>query len=365
MFRMQPEPSDERDDLLQRLLEEAHLLGSRLAQSHQRTADAVGIGVTDLLCLEMVSAGEPLTAGQLAEQVGLTPGAVTGVLDRLERGGFIERERDPEDRRRILVRLDPTRQRDMARLLDPLAGALAEVTVDTSDADLRRITDFLARLHPAIASELARLRPKNAVRDTGPTTVLPRHELAEARLEVAAGLFDVVVTSGRLGDDLLRSTFDGQQPRIQRDGAAVTIRQRRLSSYFGWAGPGVIRLNDEVVWDVAFSGGSLRLQLELRDLSLSGLSLRGGHKLAARLPPPVGTVAVELTGGMAETKLERPPGVPLRVAVRGGVHQLAVDDLRLHAAERTGWQTPDFAGSQNRYDVIVAGGVSQLTIGSW
>lgn len=362
---MQPPPSDERDELLRRLLGEAHLLGSRLAQSHQRTADAVGIGVTDLLCLEVVGAGEPLTAGQLADQVQLTPGAVTGVLDRLERGGFIKRERDAEDRRRVLVRLDPARQRDMARLLDPLAGALAEVTAGTSDAELALMADFMARLHPAIAAELERMRPRSHVKVTSATTVVPRLSLAEARLQVAAGLFDVVLASGAMGDDLLRSTFDGQQPRVEQSGATVTLRQRLLSLYFGWAGPGVIRLNDDVAWGLAFTGGSLRLKLDLKGLRLSGLSVRGGHQLAATLPVPVGTVSVELTGGMADTKLERPRGIPLRVAVRGGVHQLAVDDLRLQAAERTGWQTPDYEGSQNRYDVTVTGGVSQLTIGSW
>jgi DNA-binding MarR family transcriptional regulator len=362
---MQPQSRDERDELLQRLLRETHLLGSRLAQSHQRTADAVGIGVTDLLCLEMVSAGEPLTAGQLAEQVQLTPGAVTGVLDRLERGGFVKRERDPEDRRRILVRLGPARQRDMARLLDPLAGALAEITAGMSEGDLRQITDFLARLHPAIASELARLRPKNTARDTGPTTTVPRATLAEARLEVTAGLFDVVVASGPMGGDLVRTTFDGQQPRLEQEGATVTLRQRLLSIYFGWAGPGVIRLNDAVAWDIALRGGSYRVQLKLEDLRLSSLTLRGGDEVKATLPAPLGTVMVAVSGGVNDIKLERPRGVPLRVAVRGGAARLAVDDLRLTAADMTGWQTTGFEDSADRYDITFTGGANKLTIGSW
>lgn len=362
---MQPRFPHDRDELLQRLLRETHLLGSRLAQSHQRTADAVGIGVTDLLCLEIVSAGEPLTAGQLAEQVHLTPGAVTGVLDRLERGGFIKRERDPDDRRRILVRVDPARQRDMARLLDPLAGALAEITTGVPDADLRKITEFLARLHPAIAAELARLRPKNAVSNTGPTTAVPRSTLAEARLEVTAGLFDVVLTAGQMGGDLVRTTFDGQQPRLEQHGATVTLRQRLLSIYFGWAGPGVIRLNDAVVWELALRGGSYRVQLKLADVRLSSLTLRGGDAISATLPAPLGTVEVDVSGGVNDIKLERPQGVPLRVAVRGGAARLAVDDLRLSAADMTGWQTPGFDESPDRYDITFTGGANKLTIGSW
>lgn len=362
---MQQNLLEERDELLQRLLREAHRLGSRLAQSHQRTADAVGIGVTDLLCLEMISAGEPVTAGQLAEQVQLTPGAVTGVLDRLERGGFIKRERDPKDRRRLLVRVDPARQRDMSRLLDPLAGALAEITVEVPDAELRAFTDFLARLHPAIATELARLRPRNTVRTDAATSVVPRAALAEARLEVAAGLFDVVVTSAARAEELLRSTFDGQQPRVEQEGATVTLRQRRLSLYFGWAGPGVIRLNDAVAWDLAFRGGSYRLQLKLGDLRLSGLTLRGGDDVHVTLPAPLGTVEVAVSGGVNDITFERPRGVPVRVAVRGGAARLAIDDLKLSAADQTGWQTPGFEEAPDRYDITFTGGANKLTIGAW
>lgn len=365
MFAVQPHDSDDRDELLQRLLREAHLLGSRLAQSHQRTADAVGIGVSDLLCLEMISSEEPATAGRLAELVQLTPGAVTGILDRLERAGFIKRDRDPEDRRRILVRLDPARQRDMARLLDPLAGALAEITTGMSDADLRRVTAFMARLHPAIATELERMRPRNAVRTDAATGVVPRAALDEARLEVAAGLFDVVVAAGAKGDDLLRSTFDGQQPRIEQDGATVTLRQRRLSLYFGWAGPGVVRLNDAVAWELAFRGGSYRLRLKLEDLRLSRLTLRGGDDVNATLPAPQGTVEVAVSGGVNDITFERPRGTAVRVAVRGGAARLAIDDLRLFAADQTGWQTPGYEDSPDRYDITFTGGANRLTIGSW
>lgn len=362
---MQADLPEDRDELLQRLLEEAHVLGSRLAQSHQRTAEAVGVGVTDLLCLEMISANEPVTAGKLAELVQLTPGAVTGVLDRLERGGFIKRDRDPEDRRRLVLRLDPARQRDMARLFDPLAGALAEITPEMPDADLRRVAGFIARLHPAIATELARLRPRSAVSTDAGVSVVPRTALAEARLEVAAGLFDVVVASGTAGDELIRSTFDGQQPRIEQAGATITVRQRRLSYYFGWAGPGIIRLNDTVVWDLTFRGGSYRLELKLQDLRLSSLTLRGGDKVSATLPPPFGTVPVAVSGGVNDITFERPRGVPVRVAVRGGAARLAIDDLRLSAADQTGWQTPGYEESPDRYDITFKGGANKLTIGSW
>lgn len=366
MFAMQAQGSEDRDELLQRLLREVHLLGARLAQSHQRTADAVGIGVTDLLCLGMISAGEPVTAGRLAELVQLTPGAVTGILDRLERGGFIKRDRDPEDRRRVLVRLDPERQRDMAQLLDPLAGALGEVTADLPEGELRQITDFLARLRSATTAELVRMRPRNTVHPGSATTVISRASVSRARLEIAAGLFDVTVSAGDLGDDLLHSTFDGQQPRIEREGATVTVRQRRLSAYFGWAGPGVIRLHDGVAWDLELRGGSYRLALQLQDLPhLRSLTLRSGTKVSALLPAPVGTVGIAVSGGFNDLTLERPEGVPVRVTAHGGVSQLGVDDLRVAAADQTDWRSPGYDEAADRYDITLTGGVSKLSVGSF
>jgi DNA-binding MarR family transcriptional regulator len=68
-------------------------------------ADRLGINTTDLLCLDLIEQNGRLTAGRLAELAGLTTGAVTGVIDRLERVGYARRLRDESDRRRVLVEL--------------------------------------------------------------------------------------------------------------------------------------------------------------------------------------------------------------------------------------------------------------------
>jgi DNA-binding MarR family transcriptional regulator len=73
----------------------------------QAVADAIGINRTDMRCLDVISREGPVPAGRLAEETGLTTGAITTVLDRLERGGFARRVRDPDDRRRVLVELTP------------------------------------------------------------------------------------------------------------------------------------------------------------------------------------------------------------------------------------------------------------------
>jgi DNA-binding MarR family transcriptional regulator len=68
-------------------------------------AERLGINTTDLLCLDLIEQNKRLTAGRLAELAGLTSGAVTGVLDRLERLGYARRMRDEQDRRRVFVEL--------------------------------------------------------------------------------------------------------------------------------------------------------------------------------------------------------------------------------------------------------------------
>src|SRR6476619_4044898 len=81
--------------------------GSIMQLLGQVSAERIGINVTDLNCLNIVALTGPMTAGELARATGLTTASITGVLDRLEEGGFVRRERDPKDRRRVSVKLNP------------------------------------------------------------------------------------------------------------------------------------------------------------------------------------------------------------------------------------------------------------------
>ncbi|MEV0680951.1 MarR family transcriptional regulator [Actinosynnema sp. NPDC050436] len=71
---------------------------------HSRVAEQMGLSPTDEKCLDLaLRADEPITAGRIAELSGLSTGAVTGVIDRLEKAGYVRRVRDPHDRRKVLV----------------------------------------------------------------------------------------------------------------------------------------------------------------------------------------------------------------------------------------------------------------------
>ena len=118
-----------------------------LVSSYEATED-VGVSPTDLGALCLLLLHGPAPAGRLAELTGLTTGAITGVVDRLEKGGFVRREVDPADRRKVIVVPDPGRvERDLFPHFPSLqTAAVPQFYDDFSVAELRLISQFLSRL---------------------------------------------------------------------------------------------------------------------------------------------------------------------------------------------------------------------------
>ena len=112
---------------------------------HQAIASKIGLNVTDTRCFELMSrySDEPLTAGHLARAIGLTTGAVTGILDRLEKAGLVERFRDPSDRRKVFVRPCPEALQRVGRLYEGLAAASLKLASSYSTKELELIRDYL------------------------------------------------------------------------------------------------------------------------------------------------------------------------------------------------------------------------------
>jgi DNA-binding MarR family transcriptional regulator len=108
---------------------------------HQAIAGRLGLNLTDHKGMD---AGKPLTAGDLARRMGLTTGAVTGIVDRLERAGYVKRVRDPYDRRRVSLELQlPKIRREVLPLFEQLARRMATVAGSYSDKELDLILRFL------------------------------------------------------------------------------------------------------------------------------------------------------------------------------------------------------------------------------
>jgi DNA-binding MarR family transcriptional regulator len=99
----------------------------------------------DLECFNLIHNEGPLTPSKLARRVGLYPATITGVLDRLERGGWVIRERDPGNRRAVLVRALRQRNGELFGLMSGMNTAMAHILHRYSVDELRVIADFLER----------------------------------------------------------------------------------------------------------------------------------------------------------------------------------------------------------------------------
>ena len=102
-------------------------LNASLDQLDESASAAFGIGRTDLRAMELVSRLGTPTAGRLADELGVTTGAVTGVVDRLERAGYAERAADASDRRRVVVRLTAKGRQREHRMFDPVLAETLRV----------------------------------------------------------------------------------------------------------------------------------------------------------------------------------------------------------------------------------------------
>ncbi len=123
-------------------------------------ADQIGINVTDLNCLDLLGREGRLTAGRMAELTGLTTGAITAVIDRLEAAGYATRSRDDDDRRRVYV--EPTTKEGAGILYADLCQAWTSLLDRYDDRELVVLHEFLASSITMLELETTKLRALNA-----------------------------------------------------------------------------------------------------------------------------------------------------------------------------------------------------------
>ena len=133
-------------------------------------AQRVGLGASDSQLISLLNVHGPLTPGRLAELTGLTTGTVTGVIDRLERGGYVRRERDTADRRKVLVTPVPESMAALGEHYRHHGEQLDTVLSTRDEAQLRVIADFLAELAGPDAGALVAPPPSEGGRGSGTTT---------------------------------------------------------------------------------------------------------------------------------------------------------------------------------------------------
>ena len=169
-----------RDELLRALDETLRKVSAQSVLLNDTVAKLVGANPTDLECLDLLGLGGPTTAGKLAAHTGLTTGATTAVIDRLERAGFARRLRSTEDRRSVLVEALPDRLSQIEALYQPLAVAVARLNEDYGDRQLAVIVDYLSRAVTLAAEHVVWLQTQEPLTTKAPPR-RPRHRPAGGR----------------------------------------------------------------------------------------------------------------------------------------------------------------------------------------
>ena len=137
-------PASPKRQLIEELVTAFRASGNQDSAFENLAAERLGVNHTDLHCLNAIENAGGLTAGELAAAAGLTSGAVTGVVDRLERAGFARRVPDAADRRRVEVEVTPEFYARAGRIWGPLAAEWeATLASRFTAAELIRITEFL------------------------------------------------------------------------------------------------------------------------------------------------------------------------------------------------------------------------------
>ena len=351
-------------------LDELRRAGDQLDEA---VALQFGLNRTDLRCLGILYRRGRVTAGELAEESGLTPGAITTVLDRLERGGYANRVPDPADRRRVLVVSTVATREIGARIQGEVELAARALLEDREPGELAVIRDYLQGARGVYESQIAALTAE-AAPGAGQATAddtaaaqshAPLTGVTAGRLEFTKGAAKVTLRADPALAELYQASFEGPAPEITVSGGTVTVQQRRRFRPFDWRAQAAdFKLTTSVPWDVSLRGGMWKLDADFSGLQLTRLEVAGGASdIEIVLPAPVGVVPVRLSGGASKVTLRRPKGTEARAEVSGGATQLVFDDQRLGAVGgRTVLASGGFADAADRYEIRFTGGASQVTV---
>jgi DNA-binding MarR family transcriptional regulator len=353
-----------REELLRDLVREVRQFNGLGASFFRTAAGRISMNATDAQVIDTLDVTGPTTAGQLAELTGLTTGAITQMLDRLESDGIVRRERDPEDGRRVIVRLTPSA--DTMGKIGPIFASVEErwrhITSDYDDEQLAFLLAFLKRSNQTSREEIAWLRETPEVAATD--FAAPLRGLESARLAFSVGAVGVILHGETGMDDLYRARFEGTVPDVKVKDGTVTIRYPRRAQFLAWRKRSAeVTLNAAIPWVITLQGGAADVNADLSALELAGLEYKGGvASLQLTLPKPSGVVPIRISGAAAAYIFRRPAGVAACIHLKGWSTQLVFDDQSyMNAGNDLRLQSSNYDGATSRYDIEIAASVSSIT----
>jgi DNA-binding MarR family transcriptional regulator len=161
--------SSHKRQIFERLIDEVRRSQNATDRFDQAVADALGLNRTDMRCLDVLQREGRLPAGRLAQATGLTSGAMTTALDRLERAGFARRIDDPGDRRRVLVELTPRVRRDAERYYSEHLAQSERLYRRYTLQQLELLLEFVRDGREFNERQATRLERRNRARHDRPT----------------------------------------------------------------------------------------------------------------------------------------------------------------------------------------------------
>ncbi len=369
-------------------------------------AAKLGLSLTDLVCSEILARTGAITAGELAALSGLTTGAITGVVDRLEKAGFVRRVNDPNDRRRVIVEHIPARfERADTNPYHALQARFAGLYADYTDDELALLLDFFRKSITIYDEEGLRLRASAAsvaaadIKDDGePDTAArmqapraresdmqaavvgavvsarhasrheqrkfaaPRGDSSQARLEWTSGPVHLYIRSLGNSGDLYRAEFKHDIPIVRVHDGVVSVQYRHRTLFGRGGGDADLKLNADPAWDLLLECGASHIEADLRELTLRGFELKSkASKVTLHLPHPTGTVRILISGSMSSVRIERPRGVPARLEFEGDWSTLRFDRKKMNVSNEIR-ESPNYRKAVDKYLIELVGGGSKLNV---
>ncbi|MEC1435851.1 MarR family transcriptional regulator [Bacillus spizizenii] len=133
-------------------------LGTRTVLFHQAAAQALGLFPTDLKSADILNEAGPMTAGELGKKTGLSTGSVTALVDRLEKAGYVAREKDPNDRRRVIIVPLNASKKHVKDLFRSLSESTMDLCREYTEEELELIFSFVGKAADIVEEELKRLK---------------------------------------------------------------------------------------------------------------------------------------------------------------------------------------------------------------
>ena len=151
--------TNERENLLHIFNDQLRHFSTDTILFHQAVAERLGLNSTDHKCLDMILRNQPITAGELSNLTGLTTGTITGVIDRLEKAGYVFREKDPEDRRKVMIRVHTKKaESNIMSHLQSFGQSMEAMLEQYDNEQMKFLFDFFERSRDILRNETLKLK---------------------------------------------------------------------------------------------------------------------------------------------------------------------------------------------------------------